>query len=533
MTRSLHAVACAAALWCLAVTATQAESLYDRGRAAWSAGDYPGALTALLTFRQEPYGRRPDVDYMLGTSGCRVAERVTWGRDVLDWMLYAYALTYQSRVHVSRERDRCRDVELARLDGDLTQIVEERAAGMTGFGKTFYWAAREEQPVASYPIRRKREMAKEELLARRIPVGEEAAAVALARSLSPDGRALVHEHFLLVSEAGHEPSDLRAIGRTLNRYIGFLEASYGMVPPAHYLAVYLVKSHYDVSEMAERMHGLDVSRATVGYAFVDDASVVAAVPEQAAGTVLHELFHLLVRERFGDVPQWLDEGMAALYEVSGRNGDRYFGLPNWRGRVLDELWDVRPDIGTLIRTEWFLFDDPEQARSLGEDGQPANIFLSVLEGKRQAATMATARYFALYLEQRGELAPVFKAMRDQGFSTLEGDARDHAVGLVEATLGRDAATLDAEFADWFLSGQAQRPRDGLTPVAYGAPLYDATADVNVRTGPSTAYSKITLLRRGTQVAVFDEQDGWYELRLADGTVAFVSADYLAQSGKPE
>ena len=54
MTRLLHAVACAAALWCLAATAPQAESLEDRGRAAWSAGDYPGALTALLTFRQEP-----------------------------------------------------------------------------------------------------------------------------------------------------------------------------------------------------------------------------------------------------------------------------------------------------------------------------------------------------------------------------------------------------------------------------------------------------------------------------------------------
>ena len=122
------------------------------------------------------------------------------------------------------------------------------------------------------------------------------------------------------------------------------------------MRIELVRDGWEVKQLAERRHGLDVSSATIGYAFVEDASIVAAVPTTAAGTVLHELFHLLVRSNFGDVPQWLDEGIAGLYEVSGRRGDVYFGLENWRRKVLETTWDVRPDLAELIRAEWFLFD---------------------------------------------------------------------------------------------------------------------------------------------------------------------------------
>ena len=437
----------AVALACFAWPASAtAQSLYERGYEAWRARDYPTAHDLLLRFREEPYGRRPDVDFMLGTGGCRMAGKREWGYQVLDLMLYAYSLTYESRELIYHYLDRCRSTDLTGLGNvDLTGIVELSSAGMTGYGKTFYWVGEEKQPVASYPIHRTREIEREEFLKRLVPVGQEEKAREVAASIIPGAGVLVYEQFLLISVAGHRQSQLRSIGRTLTRFLRFLRTRYGIEPPGHYITVYLARDHHNVSALADKLHGLDASAATIGYAFVDDASLVGAVPDTGAGTILHEMFHLLVRARFGDIPQWLDEGIASLYEVSGRRGDRYFGLPNWRGRVLQELWSDRPSVETLIRTEWFLFDDPSQSEMLRYDG----FDLDADEGRKQAANMATARYFMMFLEQRGQLRHVFDAMRWRGFDEFGGDARDHAVAVVERTLGRPLSEVDAEFADWF------------------------------------------------------------------------------------
>lgn len=516
-----------AAIGFVAAPKAQAQSLYEAAYAAWRSGDFPVAYEKLLAFRREPNGRRSTVDFMLGTSACRINTRRNWGYNVLDWMLYAYPLTRDSRIKVARERDICRRaLQVANVDTPIEDIVEERAAGMTGFGKTFYWASREKQPVASYPIRRLRPMSLKELTARRVPIGDQQAALALARKLVPTGKAAIHDRFLIISTARHSDRGLQSVGQTLTRYLRFLEAVYDIHPPAHYIAVYLVRDHFAVHELAASLHGLDVSKATVGYAFVDDSSVVGAVPTTAPGTILHELFHLLVRKEFGDIPQWLDEGTASLYEVAGRQGDRYMGLPNWRGRVLRNLWGDRPTVRGLIQTEWFLFDDPAQAKQINDPDAPLEMYFDVREGRRQAAMMAMARYFLLYLERRGELVPVYRAIRDQKFGNTKSNARDRAVTLVEQALGRSADELDREFVAWFRSDESKHVGITWHVVTAGGATYIANANVNIRTGPGIDFERLTTLSKGNPAAIFGETDGWLELRLSDGTAGYVSNRYM-------
>ena len=43
------------------------------------------------------------------------------------------------------------------------------------------------------------------------------------------------------------------------------------------------------------------------------------------------------RNNFGDIPPWLDEGMASLYEVSEVSGNHILGLPNWARRRSETL----------------------------------------------------------------------------------------------------------------------------------------------------------------------------------------------------
>ena len=140
--------------------------------------------------------------------------------------------------------------------------------------------------------------------------------------------------------------------------------------------------------------------------------------------------------------------------------------------------------------------------------------------------MAMARYFALYLERRNELVPVFRAVRDRGFLELDGDARDHAMRLVEETLGRSVVEVEREFSVWFKTRAYQASTE---PISAGGDPYVATADVNVRTGPGIDFERRTLLRKGSTVAVFAEHGDWYEVRFNDGTTGYLFGKYLARA----
>lgn len=51
-------------------------------------------------------------------------------------------------------------------------------------------------------------------------------------------------------------------------------------------------------------------------------------------------------------------------------------------------------------------------------------------------------------------------------------------------------------------------------------------NVNVRTGPSTSYSRITMVNKGTQFDILGSQNGWYNIRLQNGTIGWMIGDYV-------
>ncbi len=438
-------------LVCLVPRMGAAETDYERGKQSWLALQYRAAYDSLMVFRTQPGGRRPEVDYMLGTSGCRLTPLRTWGYRVLDWMLYAYPLTRSSRQLVAAERDVCRGaatvVAAARFDRDMLDPVV--SAGMTARGKMFYFVE-EGAPVASYPARRLRQMAPGTFEARLTPLEAGAEAGARVRQLVPGFTVASHSRFVLATSAGQSPAQLQQIAGQLDRFRAFLVRRYDVATPSHLLSVYLVADVGSLRRLAADIHGLDVSPATIGYTFRDDLSVVAVIPGTAIGTLFHELFHLVVRGNFGDIPQWLDEGIAGLYEVSSITGDEVRGEPNWRGRVLETLWGEHPSLETVITSGWFPFDVSEREQADPDSSTTARV----------AAHLATARYFALYLQERGKLADVYAAFRDLGLAELTGDVHAHALRLVERTLGQPIAAIDRDFEQWFRQVQrGERGRD--------------------------------------------------------------------------
>jgi len=142
---------------------------------------------------------------------------------------------------------------------------------------------------------------------------------------------------------------------------------------------------------------------------------------------------------------WMDEGLAALYEVSMLTPGGIVGVDNWRRRVLQEVWTHRPSVGALVRmTSGAFANEPKD-----------------FELERQAANHAMARYLMLYLQERGTLAPLYRAFRDRDVDRLAGDPGDEAVRLVEAVVGLPVADLDRDFERWFRAGPLPAPEGTL------------------------------------------------------------------------
>ena len=59
-----------------------------------------------------------------------------------------------------------------------------------------------------------------------------------------------------------------------------------------------------------------------------------------------------------------------------------------------------------------------------------------------------------------------------------------------------------------------------------------TADVlNVRSGPSTSYSVTTKAYKGNKVEILDTSNGWYNIKLSNGKIGWVSASYVSISSQ--
>ena len=108
------------------------------------------------------------------------------------------------------------------------------------------------------------------------------------------------------------------------------------------------------------------------------------------GTLVHEMFHSLVKYDFPKIPTWLNEGIASLYEQCRVTPAGLVGLKNWRYAGL-----MRGLSGGRTKTL-------EELTALST----AEFY-----GEGSGLNYAQARYLCMYLQQRGLLVSFYKAFR--------------------------------------------------------------------------------------------------------------------------
>ena len=145
------------------------------------------------------------------------------------------------------------------------------------------------------------------------------------------------------------------------------------------------------------------------------------------GTLTHELVHPLVETDFPAAPDWINEGIASLFEHFHFSAPgEIHGGKNWRHpRLVKALRSKQERMDASLPTLFALND--EQFR-----------------GHKEDLNYATARYLCLWLDQKQKLWPFYQRWRDH-----YADDRSGAKSF-QAVLGKTPAEADAEWTAWVL-----------------------------------------------------------------------------------
>jgi len=143
------------------------------------------------------------------------------------------------------------------------------------------------------------------------------------------------------------------------------------------------------------------------------------------GTLTHELVHPIVEADFPRAPEWLNEGIASLFEAFALPGPGQIrGVKNWR----------HPRLLRALRT-------PRERRKVslpGLFGLDDATFRNVDED----LNYATARYLCQWLDQRGQLWDFYQRFRDHYLEDPTGER-----AFVAAT-GKTPARANDEWVRW-------------------------------------------------------------------------------------
>lgn len=143
------------------------------------------------------------------------------------------------------------------------------------------------------------------------------------------------------------------------------------------------------------------------------------------GTLTHELVHPIVESDFPGAPEWLNEGLASLFEAfTLPSSGEVHGVKNWRHpRLLRALGSTKERVEASL------------PHLLGlNDAQ--------FRGESEDLNYATARYFCQWLDQRGQLWPFYQRYRDTHEQDPSGEQ------AFQAVTGKSLAEANQEWVRW-------------------------------------------------------------------------------------
>jgi hypothetical protein len=252
--------------------------------------------------------------------------------------------------------------------------------------------------------------------------GEEGARRALEKiqgELGPEFETRVVDDLFFIASNG-EGRSLEAAETTVRRVSEDLYRNYFSRRATRPVRVYCFRNHETYAAYVRSAYGR-APTTPYGFYMASERKMVLNLGT-GLGTLAHELVHPLIGEDFPGVPAWFNEGFASLYESAPRNSEgRMVPRSNWRLNDLKRAKIDRREIPlkTIMETNTDEF--------YGDD---------------RGVHYATARYFCLYLDQKGLLVRYYQEFR------ATGDADPTGIKALERITRRSLEDFETEWRTW-------------------------------------------------------------------------------------
>lgn len=355
-----------------------------------NSGEYDKAYAELIAIQKQPLGKCCLTDFLIGKSLC-LSGYPESAKSRYENILTNYKqLPSKTKEFIEQEVNNCQpNTLLAEQESNNIKVFpNEPAAGVRGKLGIVYNCYQTYEAVHVV-----KDISDEELNSRIFSVSQKDKAVKKIQSLVPDNYAVfAKDNFILAVNKGPDTTKVNreAVIDELVRTLHFYSSYYGLRLPDKLITVYIAPNNESLQVIAGKVHGITVPKENYGYSSLGDLSILGISNSIGTGTLKHELFHIVVRGDIGDIPAWLDEGVATLYEESHWvndtllvNNDKF-----WRTIVLQQtlkgfqLYSKLPDLETLVNYSWTEFESSDKGDIC-----------------RASVNYAFAKHFVVYLEQ--------------------------------------------------------------------------------------------------------------------------------------
>ncbi len=250
--------------------------------------------------------------------------------------------------------------------------------------------------------------------------GDYAQHVRTLQGMLPAGFTVVVEPpFVVVGDEAPDVVRKRAAS-TVRTYSRALEQDFFERRPEAIYTIWLFANAESYYHHAEHLWG-ERPDTPYGYASDDDKALVMNIAT-GGGTLVHEIVHPYVHADFPACPQWLNEGLASLFEHVSLQDGHITGHTNWRLHGLQEAieLDAVPSFRWLMEQSFdqFYRQDP-------------------------GTNYAQSRYLCQYLQEKGLLREYYKEVRENQASDPTGYDTFTRILDIE-----DQAVFEAEWEAW-------------------------------------------------------------------------------------
>lgn len=400
-------------------------------------GSYSRVFNECIDMRNGVYGKCAILDYFIAKSLCLDGYQQK-SHEWLKYLLDNYPLKEATRKFISNDINTCSVNNPSSSLGIILTLPLPQASvsGMTKLGPTFNCADKDQL------IKWKNLFDENDLESRLFAQNQKEESLNKIRSvLGEKYKAEASDRFIIVTEAVHNitNSQIEKVTTELKKAFDFYKNFYNLRAPDKLLTVYLMPDQKSLQEVAFKIHGINVGKATLGYSLLSDLSLLGIADPEHVGTLYHELFHLVVRTDAGDIPAWLDEGLASLYSVYYWDKDVLKGSQStWRtgqlkARYLETTNINLPGLKELITYNWDEFNG----------GEEINLC-------KASVNYALSNHFMIFLQEKGllqSLVSQFKLRSTPG-NANDSAARDN-LSIVENVCNASIELIQLDFERWF------------------------------------------------------------------------------------